>query len=259
MARQLALAVVLVVAGSPLVACTATDDDDWYPCGEGPDTEMISFVSFSAADLTCTRTEGLLTHSSACVHSPPQGNIMTRPIACDGPCVTLDETACASNAQCFVARDFTAFYTGAPAGFLGCFPKTPFVSRAGCEERNATTCAFDGSCAGLYDRAPPPHVRRMHRRHGDRRLVHRGGDVHGATTDVPGRSHTRRRGGLLHGRLHPERSLRAVTARIASLLPVCGGETRKRPRRRLALCGRCRIGHCSSRLAMRRRAADGRA
>src|ERR1041384_2815594 len=156
MARQLALAVVLVVAGSPLVACTATDDDDWYPCGEGPDTEMISFVSFSAADLTCTRTEGLLTHSSACVHSPPQGNIMTRPIACDGPCVTLDETACASNAQCFVARDFTAFYTGAPAGFLGCFPKTPFVSRAGCEEGNATTCAFDGSCAGLYDRSPSP-------------------------------------------------------------------------------------------------------
>jgi hypothetical protein len=155
MGRQLVLAVVLVVAGSPLGACTATDDtddDDWHRC-EDPGTEMISLDSFSAADLTCTRTDGLVSCSGHCCHPQPT-IITTMPVACDGPCVTLDETACASDARCFVARDFTAFYTGAPDHFLGCFPKTPFSTRAGCEERDVHTCAFDGRCAGLYQPSP---------------------------------------------------------------------------------------------------------
>jgi hypothetical protein len=154
MARQLVIAVVVAVAGSQLGACTSTDDDDdayWCSGGGGP-TMPLSYVSFSVADLTCTRYDGQLACTGNCCRHT---NITTMPVACNGPCVTLDEISCASDAWCFVARDFTAFYTGAPDRFLGCFPKTPFSSRAGCEERDVTTCAFDGRCAGLYHASSP--------------------------------------------------------------------------------------------------------
>lgn len=153
MARQLVIAAVVAVAGSQLGACSSTDDDDdVYWCNGGEDFDRpLSFVDFSAADLTCTHTSSQLACTGVCCHPI---NITTVPVACDGPCITLDETSCANDARCFVARDFTAFYTSAPDRFLGCFPKALFLSRASCEERDVTTCASDGTCAGLYHRSP---------------------------------------------------------------------------------------------------------
>jgi hypothetical protein len=80
---------------------------------------------------------------------PEQISSTLTPTACDSPCLALDEAACTSDARCYVARDRTAFYTGA-VEFIGCFPATSMPSSLSCGLRAADTCAYGGTCAGLY-------------------------------------------------------------------------------------------------------------
>src|SRR5262245_61836607 len=153
MARQLVIGVVLAVAGSSLGACT--QDDDWYPMcdhGEGPLMETFTAVSVSAKDLTCVRMVAVIGCDGECCHAHPISE-STTPTACEGLCVALDEASCARDARCYVARDFAAFYRGAPDSFLGCFPNTFAWSSDACELRNADGCASNGMCAGLYHRS----------------------------------------------------------------------------------------------------------
>jgi len=156
MARQLVIAVVLAVAGSSLGACSTEDeDDDSYWCRSGAiPPGKYTYVSFSGKDLSCARHDDLVTCPGGgdCCQMPVI-NSTTQPVACDGPCVTLDETSCASAWQCYVARDVAAFYRGAPDSFLGCFPRTPSWTSHACEFRSADTCPSDGTCAGLYEQS----------------------------------------------------------------------------------------------------------
>ena len=153
MARPLVVTVVFVfaVAGSSLGACTS---DEWYPVcntGEGPGMSTVTHVRFSATNLTCTRHDTVWGCTGECCHIHLISE--SEPVGCDDPCIARDEVSCASDARCWVARDFTAFYSGAGNGFLGCFPHTSVFSFTSCELRSGDTCAFDGTCIGLYNHA----------------------------------------------------------------------------------------------------------
>lgn len=151
--RMRRLVVLGLVLGIVLVAaCADSGDDDPIPCGGGQGPLDVTFTSIDlvAQDLTCiSRTTRVSCTGQCCI---PRTTTSSMTVACTSPCLALDEAACASDEACYVARDFTAFYRGAPDSFVGCFPETTSSSSAGaCAQRTADGCASDGLCAGLYD------------------------------------------------------------------------------------------------------------
>lgn len=145
------LAMLVLVLGA---ACTdGGDDGSSIQCdpGEGPVDVTLSTIELVAQDLTCLRRDTRWACTGECCHARPISSSMSV-VACMSPCLALDETACASDSRCYVARGFPAFYRGAPDSFVGCFPRTTSSSSAGaCAQRTADGCAYDGMCAGLYD------------------------------------------------------------------------------------------------------------
>jgi hypothetical protein len=121
--------------------------------GEGPSMMTFSSIDLSGQDLTCVRHDEVVGCTGECCHAHPISSSAT-PVACASPCLAFDEASCAGDAECYVARDATAFYSGASDSFIGCFPITRFsFTSLPCAQRDAAECPYDGQCAGLYNMA----------------------------------------------------------------------------------------------------------
>jgi len=151
MRRLVVLVLVLVPACADLGLGGGDDDSIRCGSGEGPLDIRSSSIDLVAEDLTCVLRESHFGCSGECCHPRLISSSMS-PVACASPCLALDAASCASDSRCYVARDLTAFYSGAPDSFVGCYPRVRYSSSSGaCAQRTADDCTADGMCEGLYD------------------------------------------------------------------------------------------------------------
>jgi hypothetical protein len=110
--------------------------------------ETFTFVTFEPPSLTCVSHSQLFGCTGTCCQ-PEKLSEQDTTVACDSSCLALDEAACTTSPQCYVARDVAAFYRSDAASFLGCFPQTTNATNSPCAQRDANTCGTGGTCASL--------------------------------------------------------------------------------------------------------------
>lgn len=127
-----------------LVGCS--DGPIMCESGEGPSMQTISFVTFSAAQLTCIDNVEVQGCTGECCQ-PRTLSSTTTPVACTDDCATRGEASCLADANCAIARDATS------DSFIGCYAEG-VASPLACADRAVDSCFDFAVCLGLYTTAP---------------------------------------------------------------------------------------------------------